>query len=141
MNEVRVSHIFKVIWMVLALLTVYTIAWLTFLDYILDDLFKGKYSRQYLLISNLITLWLLLIYTKEILYGYNPKSNKINKISLSIYLLVIVFLILIQYSQFKNLYDYSEVNNYLIVFSLITILTSYYGIIINRLRNLSAEIQ
>lgn len=124
--------IFKIIWLILITVCVYFYGWLTFAFYILDDFGENQFSIFNLILPNLLTLVVLLIYTKEFLFGYHPKSNTQNGISLVVMIVLILFLTFIQFSQFEFLFRGEELSNFIFILVMATILTSYIGILLNR---------
>ena len=124
---------FKTIWFVCLLITIYTFGWLTFLFYTFGNIGEEKFTFGNLIIPNIFTIAILIIYTKELLIGYSPKSKVKNKKSLFLALLLIVGLTITQIPLFEFLLDANELEYWQIIVTLIIILTSYSGLIMNRI--------
>ena len=123
----------KLLWVVLTLTTIYIFGWLTFGYLTFGNLSKEKYGFWNLLLPNILTVGLLIIYTKEILVGYRSKSTNRNVKSLLIFSVLILILTLLQIPQFESLFTDLKSEPWQIVLSWIIILTSYVGIIMNRI--------
>lgn len=133
MEKWKPEILLKLLWIGLTLTTIYIFGWLTFGYLTFGNLFKEKYGFWNLFLPNILTVGLLIIYTKEILIGYQSKSANRNFRSLLIFSILIIILILIQIPQFKLLFTGLKSEPWQIVLSLIIILTSYVGIIMNRI--------
>jgi len=128
---------FKVLWSIFLVITIYTFGWLIFGAYIFSR--EGIFDKI-LVIGNITTIILLLIYTKELFYTYNPTSKGKNFKSLIFMSLLIFFLFTIQFSLFKYMIDNSELKDYLIIISFIAVIASYIGLISNRIiKNITFE--
>ena len=126
----------KTIWVGLILISIYCFGWLTFGYFVFGNLITEKYNTWNLLIPNIMTIGLLIIYTKEILIGYKPKSKSWNFTSLVILSILIIILTALQIPQFQLLFNDLKSKPWQIIISLIIILTSYIGIIMNRIMKL-----
>ena len=124
---------FKLLWIGLVLTTFYIFGWMTFGYLTFGNIFSEKFTTWNLLIPNLLTIGLLVIYTKELVIGYKPESKTRNLKSLLFFSVLIILLILIQMPQFELLFDDIKAEPWLIILSLIIILTSYFGILMNRI--------
>ena len=133
MENRNLEILFKILWIGLILFTIYIFGWLTFGYLTFGNLIKEKYGFWNLLLPNIFTIGLLIFYTKELLFGYNPKSKNRNLKSLLVFLLLITFLTFVQIPQFELLFADLESEYWQIVLSLVIVLTSYVGIIINRI--------
>lgn len=133
MENYKPEILLKLLWIGLTLLTIYFFGWLTFMFLTFGNIGTDKYNTWNLLIPNIMAIGLLLIYTKEILVGYKPKSKSRNWKSLLIFSVIIVVLTLIQIPQFELLFDDPKSEPWQIVLPLVMILTSYIGIMTNRI--------
>ena len=120
-------------WIGLILFTIYVFGWLTFVHLTFGNIVTEKYNIWNLLIPNILTIGLLIVYTKELLIGYKPKSKSRNSKSLIIFSVLIIMLTLVQIPQFESLFDDLKSESWQIILSLVIVLTSYIGIIINRI--------
>ena len=132
MEKWKPEILLKLLWIGLVLTTIYIFGWLTFGYLTFGNLFKEKYGFWNLLLPNILTLGLLIIYTKEILVGYQSISTNRNLKSLLIFSVLIIILTLVQIPQFELLFTDLKSEPWQIILSLIIILTSYVGIIVNR---------
>ncbi|SHJ27905.1 hypothetical protein [Aquimarina spongiae] len=129
-NKLQIT--FKLLWLGITLFTIYMLGWLTFILFWLGNIFNEKYDFWNLLLPNILTIGILIIYTKEILFGYRPKSSNWNLKSLLVFSILIIILTIVQISQFEVLFDNPKSKSWQITLSLITILTAYVGILLNR---------
>ncbi|MBF4465149.1 hypothetical protein [Flavobacterium sp. LC2016-12] len=132
MKTINLEFSLKAIWIVFILITIYIFSWITFLNFTFGNIVTTKYTIWNLIIPNIFTLGILIIYTKEILMGYNPKSKSRNLKSFVFFTILILILTLIQIPQFEIIFDENNSKYWQIVLSLIIVLTSYFGIILNR---------
>jgi hypothetical protein len=139
MKFTKSEILFKTIWIVLILITVYVFSWLTFIHFILEDIGTEKYTIWNLIIPNILTFGILIIYSKEIIAGYKPKTKSRNLKSLIIFSTLIIILSLLQYSQFEFILEESKSHYWGIILCLIIVLTSYIGIISNRILKLKGS--
>jgi len=139
MKFTKSEILFKTIWIVLILITVYVFSWLTFIHFILEDIGTEKYTIWNLIIPNILTFGILIIYSKEIISGYKPKTKSRNLKSLIIFSTLIIILSLLQYSQFEFILEESKSHYWGIILCLIIVLTSYIGIISNRILKLKGS--
>ncbi|CAL2101373.1 conserved membrane protein of unknown function [Tenacibaculum sp. 190130A14a] len=123
----------KILWIGLTLYSIYIFSWLTFGFLTFGNLFKEKYTIWNLLLPNIITIGIVIFHAKEIVLGYKPVSYRKNIISLIFFSIVILILVDLQALQFKFLFEKSTVENWEISITLIMILASYIGIIMNRI--------
>lgn len=133
MKTINLEFSLKAIWIVFILITIYIFSWITFLNFTFGNIVTSKYTIWNLIIPNIFTLGILLIYTKEILMGYNPKSKSRNLKSFVFFTTLILILTLMQIPQFELIFDENNSKYWQIVLSLIIVLTSYFGIILNRI--------
>ena len=133
MEKNKLEILFKLLWVGLTLFTIYIFGWLTFIYLTFGNIGTDKYNTWNLLIPNILTIGLLIFYSKEVLIGYKPKSTAQNLKSLLISSTLIIILTIIQIPQFKLLFDSPKSESWQIILSLIIILTSYIGIITNRI--------
>jgi hypothetical protein len=133
MENYKPEILLKLLWIGLTLLTIYFFGWLTFMFLTFGNIGNAKYNTWNLLIPNILAIGLLLIYTKEILVGYKPKSKGSNWKSLLIFSVIIVVLTLLQIPQFELLFDDPKSGPWQIVLPLVMILTAYIGIMTNRI--------
>ncbi|GAA4277989.1 hypothetical protein GCM10022259_27130 [Aquimarina mytili] len=133
MEKWKPEILLKLLWIGLTLTIIYIFGWLTFGYLTFGNLFKEKYGLWNLLLPNILTVGLLIIYTKEILIGYQSKSTNRNLKSLLIFSVLIIILTWVQIPQFELLFTDLKSEPWQIVLSLIIILTSYVGIIMNRI--------
>jgi hypothetical protein len=133
MKKWKPEILFKLLWIGLTLFTIYIFGWLTFGFLTFGNLFKEKYGIWNLLLPNILTIGLLTFYSKELLIGYNPKSKSWNLKSLLIFSTLITILTFVQISQFELLFADLKSEYWQIIISLIIVLTSYVGIIMNRI--------
>ncbi|REG88559.1 hypothetical protein [Flavobacterium aquicola] len=133
MKTINLEFSLKAIWIVFILITIYIFSWITFLNFTFGNIVTSKYTIWNLIIPNIFTLGILLIYTKEILMGYNPKSKSRNLKSFVFFTTLILILTLIQIPQFELIFDENSSKYWQIVLALIIVLTSYFGIILNRI--------
>ena len=133
MEKNKLEILFKLLWVGLTLFTIYIFGWLTFIYLTFGNIGTDKYNTWNLLIPNILTIGLLIFYSKEVLIGYKPKSTTRNLKSLLISSTLIIILTIIQIPQFKLLFDSPKSESWQIILSLIIILTSYIGIITNRI--------
>lgn len=132
MEKWKPEILFKLLWIGLTLFTIYIFGWLTFGYSTFGNLFKEKYGFWNLFLPNILTIGLLIFYTKELLIGYNSKSKSRNLKSLLIFLSLITILTFVQIPQFELLFEDLKSEYWQIIISLIIVLTSYVGIIMNR---------
>ncbi|ARV15548.1 hypothetical protein [Polaribacter sp. SA4-12] len=125
--------LFKTIWIGLLLITFYVFSWLTFGEFIFGDFGTGNFTLWRFIIPNILTFGILIIYTKELLLGYKPKTKNQNLKSLIIFSFLIIILTLLQIPQFELLFTDLKPEFWQIILSLIIVLTSYLGIIMNRI--------
>ncbi len=133
MEKSKSEILLKLIWIGLILFTIYIFGWLTFGYLTFGNLFKEKYGFWNLLLPNIFTIGLLIFYTIELLIGYKPKSKKRNLKSLLIFIVLITILTFVQIPQFELLFEGLKSEYWQIIISLIIVLTSYVGIITNRI--------
>lgn len=133
MKTIDLELSLKAIWIVLMIITIYIFSWITFLNFTFGNIVTSKYTIWNLIVPNIFTIGILLIYTKEILMGYNPKSKNRNLKSFVFFTTLILILILIQIPQFELIFEENNSKYWQIVLSLIIVLTSYFGIILNRI--------
>ncbi len=133
MKNWKPDILFKLLWIGLTLFTIYLFSWLTFIHFTFGNIGTDKYNGWYILLPNLLTIGLLIFYAKEILIGYNPKSTTRNLRSLLIFSVLIIILTLLQIPQFELLCTDLKSEPWQVVLSMIIILTSYVGIIMNRI--------
>jgi hypothetical protein len=133
MKNRKSEILLKLMWIGLILFTIYVFGWLTFIYLTFGNIVTEKYNIWNLLIPNILTIGLLIFYAKELLIGYKPKSKSWNLKSFLFFLVLIVILTLIQISQFELLFADLKSKSWQIVLSLIIVLTSYVGIIMNRI--------
>lgn len=129
----KLEILFKTIWIGLLLITFYVFSWLTFGEFIFGDFGTGNFTLWRFVIPNILTFGILIIYTKELLFGYKPKTKNQNLKSLIIFSLLITILTLIQFPQFQLLLMDLKPEFWQMILSLIIVLTSYLGIIMNRI--------
>lgn len=133
MKNQKFGILLKLLWIVLTLFTIYIFSWLTFGYLTFGNIVKEKYTLWNLLIPNILSVVLLIFYTKEILIGYTPKSTSHNLKSLLIFSVLITILTFVQIPQLKLVFENQESSFWQIYLSLISILTSYLGILMNRI--------
>lgn len=133
MKEYKYEILFKILWIGLTLYSIYIFSWLSFFHFTIGNLIEEKYGVWNLLLPNIFTIGLLIFYTKELFIGYNPKSKNWNLKSLLIFLPLITILTFIQIPQFELLFEDLKSEYWQIIISLIIVLTSYVGIIMNRI--------
>lgn len=133
MKTFNLEFLLKAIWIVSILVTIYIFSWITFLNFTFGNIVTTKYTIWNLILPNIFTLGILIIYTKEILIGYNPKSKSRNLKSFVFFTTLILILTLIQIPQFELIFDENNLKYWQLVLSLIIVLTSYIGIILNRI--------
>lgn len=133
MKTFNLEFLLKAIWIVSILVTIYIFSWITFLNFTFGNIVTTKYTIWNLILPNIFTLGILIIYTKEILMGYNPKSKSRNLKSFVFFTTLILILTLIQIPQFELIFDENNSKYWQLVLSLIIVLTSYIGIILNRI--------
>ncbi|MBE8726371.1 hypothetical protein [Flavobacterium hungaricum] len=133
MKTINLEFLLKAIWIVSILVTIYIFSWLTFLNFTFGNIVTTKYTIWNLILPNSFTLGILIIYTKEILMGYNPKSKSRNLKSFVFFTTLLLILTLIQIPQFELIFDENNSKYWQLVLSLIIVLTSYIGIILNRI--------
>ncbi|MCI2230027.1 hypothetical protein MC378_12685 [Polaribacter sp. MSW13] len=97
------------------------------------NIIAGKNNIWNSLIPSILTFGVLIIYTKEIIIGYKPKSKSWNLKSLLFFLILVITLSVTQISEFDILFEHFESDYWQIILSLIIILSSYLGILINRI--------
>lgn len=132
--------VFKVTWVILLLNTLYMWGWWTFLKYAFKDILENDFWILNLIIPNILTIGILLIYTKELLVGYKPKSKVKNKKSLFLFLSLVSILIIVQFPQFALILDKPELINIEIILTLIITFMAYFGIVGNRVMKLNQNI-
>ena len=132
MKNSKSEILLKLMWIGLILFTIYVFGWLTFIYLTFGNIVTEKYNIWNLLIPNILTIGLLIFYSKELLIGYKPKSKSRNLKSFLIFSVLIIILTLIQVPQFELLFADLKSESWQIVLSLIIVLTSYVGIIMNR---------
>lgn len=133
MKEYKYEILFKILWIGLILYSIYIFSWLSFFHFTIGNLMEEKYGVWNLLLPNIFTIGLLIFYTKELFIGYYPKSKNWNLKSLLIFCLIIVILTFVQFPQFELILVEWESEYWPIIISLIIVLTSYVGIIMNRI--------
>lgn len=94
--------------------------------------FTSYKNENFGLFSLAITIVLLFIYMKEIIFGYNPKSKKQKNISLFIILFLIGYNLL-SFPLFSVFLDDFGTTSWLMNLSFTNILRSFIGLIINRI--------
>ena len=132
MKNSKSEILLKLMWIGLVLFTFYVFGWLTFIYLTFGNIVTEKYNIWNLLIPNILTIGLLIFYSKELLIGYKPKSKSRILKSFLIFSILIITLTLIQIPQFELLFTDLKSESWQLVISLIIILTSYVGIIMNR---------
>ena len=133
MEIAEAGRVFKLVWIGFILITIYVFGWITFGLFTFGNLLNLDFTIWNLVIPNIFTFGILFVYSKELLYGYNPKSKSRNIKSLCIYSILILVLTLIQLPQFELLFSEFKLEYWQIFLSLIIILTSYIGILMNRI--------
>ena len=139
MENRNIEILLKVLWIGLILFTIYIFGWLTFVYLTFGNLFKKNFGFLNLLLPNILAIGLLIFYTKELLIGYKPKSKNRNLISFLIFLPLITVLTFVQIPQFEFLFEDLKSEYWQIITSMIIVLTSYVGIIMNRMLKLKSE--
>jgi hypothetical protein len=129
----KLEILLKVVWVGLTLFTIYIFSWLTFINLSFGNISTEKYNIWNSFVPNVLTFGILIIYTKELIIGYRPKSKSLNLKSLLFFLIVIIILSLIQISEFEILIKHFESDYWQIILSLTIILSSYLGILMNRI--------
>ena len=124
--------IFKIIWVIALLVAVYIFCWFTFFLFTIGNIGSNSFTIANLIIPNLLTILLLFLYTKELLIGYRPKSKSVNLKSFALLFILISTITIFQLPQFEFLYKAFETHEWQIIFTFILTLTSYIGLIANR---------
>ena len=125
--------LFKIIWVVLILITIYTFSWLTFIFYTFGNIATENFTLWNLIVPNILTIGIIILYSKELLTGYKTESKRRNLASLFLFSTVIIILNFLQHSEFQFIIKQSKSEYYQTILCLIVILTSYVGIILNRI--------
>lgn len=129
MNKSTLIIFIKLLWIIAALFAIYIFSWLNFIyNFLFNDLFRSHFLV--FILSNLATVSILFIYSKELLLGYNTPSYKSNLKWLIIFTLLIIILIFLQYKIFLMLF--LDFRTWQSSISILIILTSYIGIVLNR---------
>jgi hypothetical protein len=128
----KLEIFFKTIWIGLLLITIYVFSWLTFGEFIFKEFGTGNFTLWKFIIPNILTYGILFFYTKELLFGYKPKTKNQNIISFILFSTLITILFILQSPQFEFLFNDYNSEFWQVVLSLIVILTSYVGLIMNR---------
>ena len=131
-NSYAMSLFFKVIWIILTLVTIVILFWNTILFSTIGNLKTENYNFWNLVLPNLISLFLLLKYSKDVLSGYQPTSNRLNLIWLVILAILVPFQIWVQQPQFDVTPYNFDLTYWPIIVAQGVILTSYIGLILNR---------
>ena len=71
----KLEIFFKTIWIGLLLITIYVFSWLTFGEFIFKEFGTGNFTLWKFIIPNILTYGILFFYTKELLFGYKPKTK------------------------------------------------------------------
>lgn len=128
--------IFKGLWGILVLLALYCWLWLDLILFLMEDYYNNKVNLYLTIGGNLITVFLILKYSKELFLGYKKKSRNKEIKSFVLHVLLIIGLLTIQYHQLLGFFKESK-NLYVgIVFLVITV--SYIGILVHRVQALCA---
>lgn len=125
--------LFKIIWIVLILITIYTFSWLTFIFYTFGNIETENFTLWNQIVPNILTIGIIILYSKELLTGYKTESKRRNFTSLFLFTTLIIILSLLQHSQFEFILEQSKSEYYQTILCLIVILSSYVGIILNRI--------
>ncbi len=134
----QIPFLFILIWIFSLLVTLYTLLSSVFIASFFSFFHFSNTSWE-IIFSNLITCVLVLIYTKELLFGYQPNSKKQNKLSLLFYGFLIVALILLQYHTLFSLMTNFDMSRFwTISISIIVITTTYLGLLFNRILKISS---
>jgi hypothetical protein len=133
MKNSKSEILLKLIWIGLILFTIYIFGWFTFICLTFGNILTEKFNIWNLLIPNILSIGVLIFYTKEILNGYKPKSKNRNLKSLMVFSILIIILILIQIPQFELLFTGLKSEFWQIILSLIIVIASYLGLIMNRI--------
>lgn len=130
--NINYSLIGKVLLVVLFIGSIFTYGRLTLMLIFLDSfMIDNKPSISYYLVPFIISSLTILLALSEILKGYNPKSDKYNKISLLILLVIITVAFLIQFEQLKLLFGKL---NLITIVSIVITFFSYFFLIKNRVK-------
>lgn len=134
MNK-SIGNLFKIVWIIALLPSLYYFGLMVFFTFVLDDIIP-KHSEGLnfwnFILPNFISIVILLIYTKELLYGYTPKTRRTNIESLIVFSLLILTLLIILKKFYKDIIsDTGEEIGMTI--PTIMVFTAYLGIILNRI--------
>lgn len=134
MNK-SIGNLFKIAWIMALLPSLYYFGLMVFFDFVVDDIFsnqKDVFNFWNFILPNIISIVLLLIYTKELLYGYTPKTRRANLESLGIFSLLIFTLLIVLNEYYKEII--SATGEFIgMTIPTIMIFTAYLGIFLNRL--------
>ena len=123
----------KILWIALILFSIYVFGWTTFIYLIFGNGTGEKQGFWNLVAPNILTVGLLIIYLKELLVGYKAQTKNGNLKSLGLLTVIVVVLIAVQKLQLDSLFDDIKSESWQITISLIVILTSYIGLLANRI--------
>jgi len=125
------NNILKILWIATLLCALYYYGWVLFYEIVLKT-DNGQYSF-WNLVAGFLNLSLLVIYSREMLLGYQPISKNRNQNSLLFFLILVVFLVIIQIKLNVSLFADLSSQPWQFTFPFVIILTSYFGIILNRI--------
>lgn len=125
----QISFLFILIWLFSLIVTLYTLLSFTFIAGFISFF---KITGE-VIFSNVITCILLLIYSKELCFGYHSNSKKQNVLSLLFYGFLITAVLLLQYPFLFSLIGDFQMNPWEVSISVILIITTYLGLLINRM--------
>ena len=134
--------VLKIIWSGSAVFALYMLLWMVFFDFLIQSANSDqKFSILNFLIPNIIGVILLINYSKELLIGYKPRNPKRNKLSLVIFGILTTLICVVNFK-----YYYWHISNSESIISessipIIVLLTSFIGLIVNRINNFKFEDQ
>lgn len=127
------SKIFKSIWLLILLISLYTVIKISIALFFVEICLDNDFKFFNLIIPNLISCCLLVIYTYEIMLGYKSISKQRNYKSLVIYSLIIIMITLFQFHQFEYVINDINLENWCFIITCIAVITSYIGLLLNRI--------
>ncbi|WP_299162066.1 hypothetical protein [uncultured Tenacibaculum sp.] len=138
--KINLLEIFlKLIWLAGTIFTIFILGSITFILLTFGNIGEEKYNFWNLTLPHILTIGILLAYTKEILKGYKPKSARHNLISLIIFSVLIITIVWALSKEFKLIFKGDIMDYWAIFFSYTIIFTTYIGIIVNRIQILKRK--
>lgn len=134
---VQIELAFKIVWIFALLFSLYGFGWVVFLSFVSQDIFNvdsNKLTWMNFIVPNAISVILLLVYSKELIMGYNQKSNSKSIKSLIVLSGCILYIGTTQLNFYIWIIEDST-EDWFVVIPIIMIVTSMVGLFIHRITN------